>query len=383
MENFLYYDVEEILSGISDENSPITRILNSINEGIYITDRRRKILFWNKGAEIITGYTRQQVIGKHCHHNILDHLDCNGHHLCRAACPLVNAIKTGESITEKVYLKDVDGIRIPKRAQVCPLKDKDGKAVAALEIFHNITIEENHRKLAEKFNKMASKYMSRVTQKSIQESLQNNTEITSNHQERTVLFMDIVGFTAFSESHTPLEATDMLNDIFGICEVITTEYHGDIDKFIGDCIMAVFIDPNDAVLAGGKIIEAMKMLNTIKKIENQSEIKTRIGINTGMVMEGEIGTITRKDLTVIGDTVNTVSRIESNTVPGCMCISESTFQQLKHQEQFKKHKDVMVKNKKDPVPIYIYTVSNEDPYETLPKELNELIDFEESEENID
>ena len=108
-----------------------------------------------------------------------------------------------------------------------------------------------------------------------------------------------------SES-TPRQVVEVLNDVFGICDVITREKHGDIDKFIGDAIMAVFIDAQDAVEASEKILhEALPYFNRLRAEEGLVPIRIRIGVNSGIVLQGDVGTTDRKDLTVIGDVVNT------------------------------------------------------------------------------
>lgn len=71
-----------------------TEILDAVYDGLYITDLERKIIFWNKAAEKITGFTAQEVVGKHCSDNILVHIDDAGNKLCLGVCPLTKAIKT-------------------------------------------------------------------------------------------------------------------------------------------------------------------------------------------------------------------------------------------------------------------------------------------------
>jgi class 3 adenylate cyclase len=120
--------------------------------------------------------------------------------------------------------------------------------------------------------------------------------------------------------------------------------------------MAVFIDANDAVFAGMKVLKALSEFNKTRVKEGHEEIQIRIGINSGLVIQGEIGTPDRKDVTVIGDVVNTASRIESITEAMCMCISEATYSRLKDTKAFLPHKAIKVKNRKEPVSIYQYVL---------------------------
>lgn len=259
----------------------------------------------------------------------------------------------GRTYKRKVYPKNSVGKRFPTKTHVAPLRNKNGEIVAGLEVFRDISVEEEHRIVVEKFNKLIKQNVSNATIEEVVKELHSEISEKSEYKERSILFMDVVGFSSYSESHTPKVVTSMLNDLFGICEVITTEFHGDIDKFVGDCIMAVFIDATDAANAGAKILDVLTHHNGIRKKEELSEISIRIGINTGEVLQGEIGTPSRKDLTVIGDTVNTASRIESNTPPNSLCISDSTYHRVKDKSPFKKHGDIQVKNKKNPITTYI------------------------------
>lgn len=114
----------------------------------------------------------------------------------------------------------------------------------------------------------------------------------------------------------------MLNEVFGTCDAITRKFHGDIDKFVGDALVAVFDDAVDAAL---DIQRTMTGLNRERRQRGEADVLLRVGLNSGTVIQGEIGTSERKDLTVIGDVVNTASRIEGFCAPGAVRMSEATF----------------------------------------------------------
>ena len=94
---------DAILQELKQSDSVLTTVLNSIFDGVYIVDRERRIIFWNRAAEEITGHLRKDVMGRCCHDTILNHIDGNGTMLCLSACPLQRSIQTGESIRAKVY----------------------------------------------------------------------------------------------------------------------------------------------------------------------------------------------------------------------------------------------------------------------------------------
>ncbi len=310
--------------------SHLSNLLDSIYDGVYIVDRQRRILFWNKAAEEMTGFSKAEVMGKCCGDNILNHIDENGMLLCRAACPILKVFAEAKPFDTKVYPKSKSGKRFPVETHISLVYDEEGNVIAAIEVFRDITLQEEYRILQEKFNAMIRKYVSSTTYADIKDRLNSNTHLNQPRiHDLSVFYLDIVNFTSFSESNPPDEIVKMLNELFGICEIITRECFGDIDKFIGDAIMAVFTDANDAVRAGLKILnQSLPEMNRIRLENGEQEIGVRIGINSGNVLQGDIGTIDRKDLTVIGDTVNIAARLEKGSMPNRLLISEATFARL-------------------------------------------------------
>jgi len=113
-------------------------ILNNLYEGIYIVDRDRQISFWNKSAEIITGFSAEEIIGKSCYNNILNHVDEQGNSLCLGGCALHQTILDGQDREAVVYLHHKNGHRVPVAVRAVPLVI-DGDIVGAIEIFSNST----------------------------------------------------------------------------------------------------------------------------------------------------------------------------------------------------------------------------------------------------
>ena len=144
----------------------------------------------------------------------------------------------------------------------------------------------------------------------------------------------------------------MLNDVFGLCEVITKRCHGDIDKFIGDAIMATFVDANDAVLAAEIILLELATFNKEREIHAKEKISLHIGISSGLVIRAEIGTSERKDLTVLGDTVNIASHIQKASQSDTIFMSESSFLRLKYSDNYTFHDKLIVKGRSEPVSVY-------------------------------
>ena len=336
------------------KDSALGLVLDSLFDGVYIVDRERKILFWNRGAEELTGYASEEVMGLRCSDEILNHIDEEGHLLCKGRCPLMRAIASGNEVREKVYPLRKDGRRFPVETHVAPLRDRTGAIIGAVEVFRDISPEEEFRILQDKFNALVRRYVSQSTYEEIL-SQASGADTRVATRDMTVFYLDIVGFTALSEKATPARAVKLLNDVFGMCGVITREKHGDIDKFIGDAIMAVFIDANDAVEAAETLLsKAFPCLNAQREEAGLEPVQVRIGINSGVVVQGDIGTTDRKDLTVIGDVVNTAQRIESITPPDSLRISEATYSRLRHEtgQRFRFDRETMVRNRETPVKLF-------------------------------
>ncbi len=189
--------------------------------------------------------------------------------------------------------------------------------------------EERMRNKLERFH---SPQVIEMILRSNQETMENIME--AKELEATVLFTDIVGFTPLSEKMEPKDINTLLNRHFSRMTDIIFEQDGTLDKYIGDSLMAVFGAPfgqdNDAeraVTAALKIKEAVEAEN--KAEEKEKELNIRIGINTGQITAGNIGSPKRMDYTVLGDTVNVASRLESIAEPNQILIGEETYNRIK------------------------------------------------------
>jgi len=109
-------------------------IINNIQDGVYFVDRNRNIMFWNKGAENITGYEAKEMIGKNCDTSNLNHIDDAGHSLCQTSCPLLASIIDGEKRESMVFVRHKNGHRKPIRVYTYPMKH-NGEIIGGIEIF--------------------------------------------------------------------------------------------------------------------------------------------------------------------------------------------------------------------------------------------------------
>lgn len=187
-------------------------------------------------------------------------------------------------------------------------------------------------------------------------------KLGGEYKEVTMLFSDIRNFTSLSEKLEPHEVVSILNEYLTLMTDIVLKYKGVIDKYIGDAIMAVYGAPfpheNDPELAVRTAVEMLKLLENWNKTRREKGlpvIQCGIGINTGRVISGNMGSEKRMDYTVIGDNVNLASRLcDTAGKKGLhyIIISESTYLFVKDIVIAKKVDPIYVKGKEKPIQIY-------------------------------
>jgi PAS domain S-box-containing protein len=123
---------------------PPELVLDSLNIGVYVTDRSRRITYWGKGAEQITGWPASEVVGKRCRDDVLCHVDKDGHQLCgEEHCPMHRCMVTakGSTVPIVVFAQKRDGRRVPLQVTVAPLHDRTGEVIGGVETFRDLTQE--------------------------------------------------------------------------------------------------------------------------------------------------------------------------------------------------------------------------------------------------
>jgi adenylate cyclase len=198
-------------------------------------------------------------------------------------------------------------------------------------------------------------------------------------KEMTILFCDIRAFTTLSESMTPEENFNFINDYLKLMNPIIRTNRGFIDKYIGDAIMALFpVEPDDAIKAGLQMFKELDEFNKSQSSKGKPPIKIGIGIHTGSLMLGTVGDSERMEGTVISDAVNLASRLEGLTkiYGASLIVSEKTIVNINDMDQFlfRFLGRVEVKGKKEPAPIY--EIFNLDTPEIRDKKIETKTEFE-------
>jgi class 3 adenylate cyclase len=175
----------------------------------------------------------------------------------------------------------------------------------------------------------------------------------------TIMFVDISGFTAMSEKLDPEEVRNLINACFEALGAVINRYDGYIDKFIGDEIMALFgapiaheNDPERALRAALDMMEVLKAFNKQHADKIPKPLALHFGINSGLAIAGGIGTIARRDYSVMGDTVNLAARLEDLSETGEILVGEQTYRLTAPLFEFEPLSPVQVKGKEKPVQVY-------------------------------
>lgn len=228
-----------------------------------------------------------------------------------------------------------------------------------------LDISEKRLRLVGFIREIFGKYLSEKVVNEILESPEG-TKIGGRREEVTILMSDLRGFTSLSEKKDPEELMGLLNRYIGRMSEIIVSYDGIIDEIIGDALLVVFgisektkDHPQRAVACAIAMQNGLRRLNAEIFSQGFPELEMGIGINTGTVIAGNIGSDIRIKYGVVGAPVNTAARIESNTLGGQVLIGEPTYLAAKDHVHVKPPRTAMMKGMK--APLVFYPVTKIDP----------------------
>lgn len=259
-------------------------------------------------------------------------------------------IKSGEKHYEyNVEFLTADKKKVITNLSVLPMHDTNNSIIGVINLFHDVTRE----------NRIRSNLNRYIPQHLVKELIdRDDISLLQGHNQRcSILFSDIRNFTRLTEELGAGQIVSLLNKYFDAMVDSVNKHNGVLDKFIGDAIMAVFGVPytnnSDAINAVSCAMEMFKLID-----ENNFLIKNNItigvGISTGMVISGNIGSEKRYEYTVIGDSVNLAARLEDATkMYGVrLLICENTYKSVREVFNCREVDVVLLKGKHNPVKIY-------------------------------
>ncbi|MCK5199743.1 MAG: guanylate cyclase, partial [Spirochaetales bacterium] len=249
---------------------------------------------------------------------------------------------------------------------ISPLKGRLGKHEGLTLLFTDQSREQELKQKATMaveerriVKDMFARYMSADVLKNLMESPEL-VQLGGSKKDATVFFADIRGYTSFSEGQEPEYIIEVLNEYFSEAVEIVIKYNGYIDKFIGDCIMAAWGVPvvnadKDAISGVGCAVEIQELVKSKSRkfFHGKAEhLQVGIGMHSGPLISGNLGSSRRMDYSVIGDTVNIAARLEGVAGAGEVIITQQTRDLIGDHFKLKELKPVKVKGKDRPLHIF-------------------------------
>jgi len=178
------------------------RIVDNLHDGLYVVNRDRVIEYWNKAAELISGFSAAEVVGKSCADNILTHVDAAGRNLCRGICPLAETIVDGRGREAEVFLHHKDGHRVPVAVRLRALTDEAGAIVGGVEIFSDLTDKKSIEMRIKELEELA--FLDPLTRLGNRRYMENELRVRLEEFRRFkipfgVLFMDVDRFKKIND----------------------------------------------------------------------------------------------------------------------------------------------------------------------------------------
>lgn len=333
-----------------------TELLNEYKEAVDLStivsksDKYGNITYVNEEFCKISKYSAKELLGKP--HNMLRHPDMPK----EAFKYLWDTIRSGNIWKGVVKNKAKDGSSYWVKTFIKPIFDQKGNLVEYISLRTEIT---EIILLKEKVEKLLESSIKFVPLDFIK--LLNVEDITklrigeSVKMEMTILFSDLRNFTSYSEKKESDEVLKDLNEYFSSLVPSIISEGGFVDKYIGDAIMAIFYKPIQAVSAAKKMLENLNKFNFNRLESGKEKFDFGIGIHSGVVTLGTVGNEYRFDTTIIGDSVNFASRLESATkkLGHKILISEDVINQIPAgQFNFEQLGKIKVKGKENSITVF-------------------------------
>jgi adenylate cyclase len=236
----------------------------------------------------------------------------------------------------------------------------------------------------EQVEQVFSRYVSPQVARQAISDLDNmeSLQLGGRHVEASVLFADIVGFTSMSENMKPQEVSELLNIYFSNIAAAVRFCRGHIDKYMGDCAMIVFgvpeefeAHPFNAVACSWMIMQMVDVMNR-QRIRNElPAVEFRIGVNSGTMLAGNMGSAERMEYTVVGDAVNLASRLSHAGDPGQVILTEEMLAnpQLQNRIRTRQQHTIKLRGKKDPVSLFIVDEIEDSFREEMLQEIRKIL----------
>ncbi|MEO8400868.1 MAG: cache domain-containing protein [Gammaproteobacteria bacterium] len=321
--------INEKIKDLVHKERYTAHLLESIADGVMVTNAENKIVQVNRAAEIIFNYARNELINKNVCSLIPEDLRED------YKVNVLDQVFLGKTITNYNVMRfNKDGAELALAVTVAPIVEDDGSIYLRVHSIKDMTEQYDLKNQIRHMENLKKYFPNQIIEKLIEGD--GKVSLGYDRRKLTIFFSDLVGFTELSDALEAEEIISILSEYLTSMSNIVYKYSGTLDKFIGDAIMVFFGAPTTA----GLQLDAINCINMALDMQekltelNQSwnlaaPLNVRIGINTGFVTVGNFGSDIRLEYTIIGTPVNIASRLEHDCKPGYILISYETAQLVK------------------------------------------------------
>jgi diguanylate cyclase (GGDEF)-like protein/PAS domain S-box-containing protein len=273
---------------LKDGRCAYEKILDGMYDGVYFVDRTRRITYWNKSAERLTGYAASEAVGHQCFSNFLEHVSEDGRALCLDGCPLQATLKDGQRREAHIYLKHKAGYRVPVQVRVAPITSESGRIIGAVEIFScAVAKAQTERRVRELetlafrdgLTGLANRHFIEVK---LEQALQDQREFGRLFG---ILMIDIDHFKEVND-HYGHDAGDSVLKTVSRTLALTLRHADVAGRWGGEEFMVLLADLDPAVLSG--IAERCRKLIGASVVKVQgSPVHVTVSIGATLIRDGE------------------------------------------------------------------------------------------------
>lgn len=263
-------------------------LIDNLYDGVYFVNAERRITYWNKGAERITGHPAEEIVGRFCNDTILDHITDDGRHLCTEGCPLLATIQDGELREAEVHLRHAKGYRMPVLVKTSPIFGKNHKVVGAVEVFsNNLSLFKMKRRISELEQSVFRDALTGIGNRKWLE-IKINAALQEFHHHQIpfgLLFLDIDRFKAINDAYGHQEGDHVLQSAAQnmTAHLRSTDVCG---RWGGEEFVAILYNMDrDSLLQVAEKLRAMIANSTIHI--NGKSVSVTVSIGAALTREGD------------------------------------------------------------------------------------------------
>lgn len=319
-------------------------LFENLDNGIFTIDKEGRVKTVNKRCCEILGVRTDELLGQHYRDLASRHYD-----FLNYSGRTLNSGEKCEKLNIETF--DTHHRKLVLNYSALPMKNHEGENIGVINVIHDITSEERMKQNLNRY--LPQHVISEIINK------EDLSLFNGEYTRCTIMFNDLRNFTNLTEKLDAIDVVNFLNHYFDVMVDYIFEHNGVLDKFIGDAIMATFGIPyNSEQDAANAIRAGLKMISNLHRVNAQGQrinsLNMGIGIASGEVIAGNIGSTKRFEYTVIGDAVNLASRLEGLTkyYGVNMLICEETYKAVADEFLWREIDRIKAKGKQKPVTIY-------------------------------